>query len=90
MAAVALLEDIVNGRVRWEYVFSDHTDLLAKDDDWLMSRFRLPRAIILEICAEPGPALKRETARNHTFPVPIQVLTALGFLGLLQVICPAE
>ena len=59
----------------------DQTDLLAHDDDWLMSRFRLPWAILLELCAELGPALERETARNHALPVPLQVLTTLGFLA---------
>ncbi|XP_060921089.1 putative nuclease HARBI1 [Labrus mixtus] len=60
MAALALLEDLANGRVRRERVFRDHTHLLAQDGDWLMSRFRL-RAIILELCAELGPALERGT-----------------------------
>ena len=81
MAALALLEDIANGRIRRERVFRDQTDLLAHDDDWLMSRFRLPWAILLELCAELGPALERETARNHALPVPLQVLTTLGFLA---------
>jgi len=81
MAALALLEDIANRRIRRERVFRDQTDLLAHDDDWLMSRFRLPRALLLELCAELGPALEHETARNHALPVPLQVLTTLGFLA---------
>ena len=52
---------------------------LAHDDDWLISRFRFPRAILLEICTELGPGLERQTARSHALPVPIQVLTTLVF-----------
>ena len=81
MAALALLEDIANGRIRRERVFRDHNDFLAQDDDWLISYFRFPRAILLELCAELGPNLERETVRSHALPVPLQVLTTLGFLA---------
>ncbi|KAK0146483.1 putative nuclease HARBI1 [Merluccius polli] len=54
------------------------------DDDWLISRFRFPKAILLEICTELGPGLERQTARSHALPVPIQVLTTLGFLATFQ------
>ncbi|KAL6466706.1 hypothetical protein MHYP_G00245100 [Metynnis hypsauchen] len=86
MAALALLEDRANGRIRRERVFRDHYDVLAHDDDWLISRFRFPRAVLLELCAELGPVLEREAARSRASPVPLQVLTALGFLatGLFQ------
>ncbi|KAL2086050.1 hypothetical protein ACEWY4_017109 [Coilia grayii] len=81
MAVLALLEDIANGRIRRERVFHDHNDFLAHDDDWLISRFRFPRAILLELCAELSPGLERETARRHALPVPIQVLSTLRFLA---------
>ncbi|KAL6474794.1 hypothetical protein MHYP_G00158340 [Metynnis hypsauchen] len=81
MAALALLEDLANGRIRRERVFRDHYDFLAHDDDWLISRFRFPRAVLLELCAELGPVLEREAARSRALPVPLQVLTALGFLA---------
>ncbi|KAK0144348.1 putative nuclease HARBI1 [Merluccius polli] len=81
MAVLALLEDIANGRIRNERVFRDYYDFLAHDDDWLISRFRFPRAVLLEICTELGPGLERQTARSHALPVPIQVLTTLGFLA---------
>lgn len=81
MAALALSEDIANGRIRREQVFRDHNDFLAQDDDWLISRFKFPRAILLEFCAELGPNLERETARSHAIPVPLQVLTTLCFLA---------
>ncbi|KAL6472422.1 hypothetical protein MHYP_G00186100 [Metynnis hypsauchen] len=81
MAALALLEDLANGRIRRERVFRYHYDFLAHDDDWLISRFRFPRAVLLELCAELGPVLERDTARSRASPVPLQVLTALGFLA---------
>lgn len=40
--ALTLLEDYTNGRIRRIRVFKDHKDLLAHDDDWLMSRFQIP------------------------------------------------
>ncbi len=86
MAALAVLEDIVNGAIRRERMFRDREDLLAHDDNWLISHFTFPRAIFLELCAELRPALERNAARSHALPVPIQVLTTLGFLatGALQ------
>lgn len=81
MADLALLEDLANGRVRRVRNFRDRQDLLANDDEWLMSRFRLPRAVLLELCAVLGPELERSTRRNRAVPVPIQVLTTLGFLA---------
>ncbi|XP_070830975.1 putative nuclease HARBI1 [Chaetodon trifascialis] len=81
MDALALLEDHANGRIRMERSFRDHGDFLAHDDDWLISRFRFPRAVLLDLCAELGPVLDRPTRRNRTIPVHIQVLTTLGFLA---------
>ncbi|KAK0147899.1 putative nuclease HARBI1 [Merluccius polli] len=51
MGALALLEDLARG-MRHERVFRDHQDYLAHEDEWLISRFRLPRVILLQICAE--------------------------------------
>ncbi len=74
-ATLAVLDVLArdSGRIRREQVFRDQHDLLAHDDDWLISRFRLPRAVLLELCAELGPALERSTRRTHTIPVPTQV-----------------
>lgn len=58
------------GRIRREWVIRDQHDLLAHDDDWLISRFRLPRAVLLELCAELGPTLERSICRTHAIPVP--------------------
>lgn len=80
MAELALLEDLARA-MRRERVFRDHTDFLANDDEWLMSRFRLPRALLLDICAEFGPDLDRPTRRNNPIPAHLQVLTTIGFLA---------
>ncbi len=64
-----------------DQIFRDQQDLLANDDEWLMSRLPLPRAVLLDLCAVLGPALQRSTCRNRAVPVPLQVLTTLGFLA---------
>lgn len=76
------------GHCKWQILegggsvcFCDHADLLARADGWLTNPFRLPRAIILELRAELGSALERRAARNRELPVPIQILTTLGFLA---------
>ncbi|CAJ1057879.1 putative nuclease HARBI1 isoform X2 [Xyrichtys novacula] len=59
----------------------EREDLLQNTDEWLMSRFRLPRAILLELCEELRPALERSTARSRAVPVPTLVLGTLGYLA---------
>ena len=49
VALLALLEDYADGRIRRERIFRDHNDLLAHDDEWLISRFRFPRAVVLKL-----------------------------------------
>lgn len=66
MAVLALLEDIVNGCIRKERVFCNDYDFLAHDDDWLISLFRLPWAILLELCAELSMGLEREKESRIT------------------------
>ena len=81
MAALALLEDLANGAIRRERLFRERDDLLVNDDNWLISRFRFPRPVLLELCAELRLALERNTARSQGLSVPTQVLTTLGFLA---------
>ena len=69
MAALALLEDLANGAIRRERVFREREDLLANDDNWLMSRFRLPRPVLLELCAELRPALEPNVIQVHQIPI---------------------
>lgn len=78
---LALLENVANGRLWGERVFRDQQDLLANDDEWLMSRFLFPWAVLLDLCVALGPALQWSTCRNKAMPVPLQILTTLGFLA---------
>ncbi|KAK0139210.1 putative nuclease HARBI1 [Merluccius polli] len=60
--------------------------VLALLEDIANGRIRNERIsksyILLEIgSTELGPGLERQTARSHALPVPIQVLTTLGFLA---------
>ncbi|XP_034036877.1 putative nuclease HARBI1 [Thalassophryne amazonica] len=80
MADLALLEDM-DAAVRTERVFRDRVDLLSESDDWLLSRFCLPRHVLLELCTSLEPRLQRETRRTCAIPVSLQVLSTLGFLA---------
>ena len=58
MAALAVLEDIVNGAIGRELVLRDREHLLAHDDNWLISRFE----------GNPPGTVRREVQRTiHTF-----------------------
>lgn len=64
---MALLEDYANERIRRERVFREHEDFLA---DWLISRVRFPRAVLLDLCAELGPVLANMSEPCHPGPYP--------------------
>ena len=53
--------------------------MIAQDDVWLISRYRLPRTALLELCAQMGPRLQRRTRCNQA--IPVQVLSVYGFLA---------
>ena len=66
MAALAVLEDIANGAIGRERVFRDREDLLAHDDNWLISRFKgNPPGTVSRAVAGVGA-----TVRNHALLVP--------------------
>lgn len=52
-----------------------------ESDSWLISRFRLPRHVLVGLCQKLEPHLKRETRWSNALPVSVQVLTTLGFLA---------
>ena len=60
MAVLALLEDIANGCIKKNGCSVTILIFLAYGDDWLISRFRFPGAILLELCIELGPGLERD------------------------------
>lgn len=80
MADLALLEDL-NARIRQERMFRDRRDFFRENDVWLISRFRLPRHLLMELCDTLEPQLQRETRRSNAIPVSIQVLSTLAFLA---------
>ena len=92
MADLALLEEVFaeaaeeeenqgDGRIRADRLFKDRADFFAEDDTWLMSRFRLPRHVLIWLCGRLDPFLRRETRRTRAIPVPVQVLSTLASLA---------
>ncbi|KAI2646411.1 hypothetical protein H4Q32_025756 [Labeo rohita] len=81
MAYLALLEDLANNALRRERVFQDRADLLGESTEWLLSRYRFPKNVLLDLCRNLGPVLERETNRTKAIPVHIQLLSTLGFLA---------
>ena len=67
--------------VRRERVFRDRRDLLMESDGWLISCFRLPRHVFIDVCNNLDARLRRETRWSNALPVPVQVLAMLGFLA---------
>lgn len=67
--------------LRRERVFLDRRDLFMESDEWLLSRFRLPRHLLVQLCHDLEPQLRKETQRSHAIPVPVMVLSTLGFLA---------
>nr|XP_055057063.1 putative nuclease HARBI1 [Misgurnus anguillicaudatus] len=79
MADLALLEDAY-APLR-ESVFQDRRNLPNESDEWLMSRFRPPSHLLLELCNNLEPYLQCETRQSRALPFPVQVLSTLGFLA---------
>ena len=61
--------------------FSRRADFFMESDEWLLSRFRLPRHLLMELCNALEPQLRRETRRSNAIPVPVQVCSTFGFLA---------
>ena len=80
MADLALLEDL-HAPVRHKKVFRDSRDFFMESDEWLLSSFRLPGHLLLQLCQNLEPQLRRETRCSNAIPVPVQVLSTLGFLA---------
>ena len=77
MAALAVLEDIANGAIRRECVFRDREDLLAHDDNWLISCFEgNPPGTVRRAAASVGA--QQRGAMRCLCP---QVMCTLGFLA---------
>lgn len=81
MAILLLLQPIADRALARERIFLDHVDLFARSDVYLFSRFRLPRAVLMELCNSLEPALRSRTRRSNPVPPHVQVLCTLGFLA---------
>lgn len=81
MAELLLLEYLAGRALRRERVYREHMDLFAETDDYLISRFRLPRPVLIELCDTMRDALEAPTNRSNPLPVHVQVLSTLGFLA---------
>lgn len=81
MAYLALLEDLENRALRRECVFKERADVFSESTEWLLSRYRFPKNILMDLCRDLQPMLERETKRTKAIPEHIQLLSILGFLA---------
>lgn len=75
---------IINHRnlLRKERVFRDRNNPLDyMDDIEIISKFRLPRHLILGLCREIENDITRPTRRSHSLPPSLQVMAALRFFA---------
>ncbi|KAL2102384.1 hypothetical protein ACEWY4_001552 [Coilia grayii] len=59
----------------------DQNDVLRFDDKTLINRYRLPRAMILQLADKLRPDLERPTRRHGALPVILQLTNALFFFA---------
>lgn len=80
MGALVLLEDNESCAMRRKCVFREQADFFAHDDEWLVSWYQLPRAMLVEL------RYQLHIECNHAIPDHVQVLFILGFLatGIFQ------
>lgn len=81
MADILLLQEIADRALRMERMFQDHIDLFAESDEFLFGRFRLPRAVLVDLCNDLDSALRSHTHRSNPLPPHVQVLSTLDFLA---------
>uniref|UniRef100_A0A3B3SHL6 Putative nuclease HARBI1 n=1 Tax=Paramormyrops kingsleyae TaxID=1676925 RepID=A0A3B3SHL6_9TELE len=63
-------------------MFEDHLDLFVESNEYLISRFRLPRPVLTELCDfAMDPAVGSHTRWSNPVPAHVQVLCSLGYLG---------
>ncbi|KAK0132138.1 putative nuclease HARBI1 [Merluccius polli] len=73
--------EIADRALRRERIFQDHVDLFSESDEYLFGRFRLPRAVLIDLCNYLEPALRSHTHRSNPVPPHVQVLSTLRFLA---------
>lgn len=68
--------------LRRQRVFRDRSNPLDfMDERELISKYRLTRNVIVELCQLLEPHVRRVTARSQSLPVSLQVLVALRFFA---------
>ena len=73
---------LIRRQLRRERVFLDrNSPLEVYDDEGLRSRFRLPRSLILDVCALVQLKIQRVTARCEALPIQLVVCVGLRFLA---------
>ncbi|KAJ8045208.1 Protein ALP1-like [Holothuria leucospilota] len=74
----ALLRIQERNPIRRERIFRDRLDPLAVPEEYLIRKYRLPRAEIINLIELSGEDLERATNRS---PVAVQVVTSLRFFA---------
>lgn len=83
MAGILLLQQRNRDRRNLfvERLLADPNDVLRFDDKTLISRYRLPRAMILQLAEQLRPALERPTRRHGALPLVVQLTNTLRFFA---------
>lgn len=82
MAGILLgLQRRENRNLYIERAMRDPGDVLRFDDHILISRYRLPRHVIIALTEQLRPTLERPTRRHGALPVITQVTNALRFFA---------
>ena len=80
MAAIYVFLKRRSQNIRRNRVFRDRDNPLDYTDDAdIISKYRLSRSLILNLCQMFQNDLQRPTMRSHAFPVSLQIMVALRF-----------
>lgn len=82
IAELLLLEEYT--WVRRKRVCRDCSDLFMESNDWLISRFSLPRHVGFDLCHNFEAQLSRETRWSNTIQYRCRCRCSLGFLAALS------
>lgn len=80
MAYLLLLDALAHQALGRRHVFRECADILSETDEWLLSHFRLPQAVLLNICDLLEPQPTREMRQSNPIPH-LQILSVIGFLA---------
>uniref|UniRef100_A0A672HG15 Putative nuclease HARBI1 n=1 Tax=Salarias fasciatus TaxID=181472 RepID=A0A672HG15_SALFA len=72
---------LLNRAFRRERVFKDRADLFSESSEWLLSKYRFPKDVLMDLCCDVQPMLERETKRSNPIPAHVQLMSTLGCLA---------